>query len=128
LSLIRHEEVQVVTLDDILAQADNPRIDFLSIDVEGNDLQVLRGFDIQRHRPQLIIIEDDYRSRLRIYSHLKQQGYRLVKRTGSNNWYVPKSEPFTLTTGWEKIMLFRKMFLSTPVRLLKAAISGEKGK
>jgi FkbM family methyltransferase len=128
LSATRHEEVQLITLDEVLEQAGNPRIDFLSIDVEGNDLEVLRGFDIPKHRPPLIVIEDDYQSRLEIYRYLKQQGYRLVKRTGSNNWYIPKEQPFTLTTGWEKVWLFRKMFISTPIRKLKAIVTGEKRK
>ncbi len=126
LSVIRHEEVQVITLDDVLEQAGNPQIDFVSIDVEGDDIQVLRGFDIKRHRPRLIIIEDDYQNRLEIYRYMKQQGYRLVKRTGCNNWYIPKGQSFTLTTRWEKVWLFRKMFISTPIRKLKATVMGEK--
>jgi hypothetical protein len=127
-SSIRHEEVEVVTLDDVLEQAGNPKIDYLSIDVEGHDLKVLQGFDIQRHRPQLIVIEDDFNNRLQIYSYLKQRGYRLVKRTGCNNWYIPRDQSFSQTTFWERIMLFRKMFLSTPIRQLKAALTGEKAR
>lgn len=125
-STVRYEDVEVITLDEVLERAGNPKIDFVSIDVEGNDLEVLRGFDLKRHRPQLILIEDDIHTRLEIYKYLKGQGYRLVKRSGSNNWYVPKDQPFTLTTGWEKIKLFRKMFLATPVRKLKARLAGEK--
>lgn len=128
LSAIRHEEVQVITLDDVLEQAGNPQIDFVSIDVEGNDLEVLRGFDLKRHHPQLILIEDDYPSRLKIYWYLKQQGYRLVKRSGANNWYIPNGQPFKMATPWEKAMLFRKMFISTPIRLLKGKLAGEKKK
>jgi FkbM family methyltransferase len=126
LSVIRHEAVRVITLDDVLEQAGNPQIDYLSIDVEGNDWEVLRGFDIKRHRPRLILIEDDYHSRLKIYWYLKRQGYRLVKRTGSNNWYIPEGQRFTLTTGWEKAKLFRKIFLSTPIRRLKGFVAGDK--
>ncbi len=128
LSATRHEEVQVMTLDDVLEQAHNAQIHFVSIDVEGNDLQVLQGFDLKKHRPKVILIEDDFRSRLKIYWYMKEQGYCLVKRTGSNNWYIPKGQPFTLTTSWEKVMLFRKMFLSTPIRVLKAIVTGEKKK
>lgn len=128
LSTIRHQEVEVITLNEVLEQAGNPQIDYLSIDVEGNDLQVLRGFDSQRHHPRLIMIEDDYQSRLEIYWYMKRQGYRLVKRTGSNNWYIPKGQSFSLTTPWERIMLFRKMFLSTPIRILKGVLTGEKKK
>jgi hypothetical protein len=42
-------------LDGILAEAGSPyRFDFLSIDVEGHEIEVLRGFDIARWRPCLI--------------------------------------------------------------------------
>lgn len=53
-------------------------------------------------------------------------GYRLVKRTGCNNWYVPKGQPFGLTTIWEQIMLFRKMYLSTALRKLQMILTGRK--
>ena len=52
------EEVELRTLDDVLAEAGNPPLDYLSIDVEGHELSVLRGFDLARHHPRLILIED----------------------------------------------------------------------
>jgi len=119
-----YEEVQVMTLDDILEQAGNPRIDFLSIDVEGIELQVLRGFDLKKHRPQLMLIEDNFPNRLKVHRYLKQQGWRLVKRTGCNNWYVAQDQPFTMTTPWESLKLFRKMYLGTAFRKLKGALTG----
>jgi len=39
----RMEEVEVRTLDEVLAEAGNPKLDFMSLDVEGFELQVLRG-------------------------------------------------------------------------------------
>ena len=51
--------VLVRTLDAILQEAGINRIDFLSTDVEGAELAVLRGFSIERYRPRLILIEDD---------------------------------------------------------------------
>ncbi|MET0471587.1 MAG: FkbM family methyltransferase, partial [Xanthobacteraceae bacterium] len=52
-------EVPVRTLDDILVEAGAPtRFDFLSIDVEGHELEVLSGFDVVRWRPRLILLED----------------------------------------------------------------------
>jgi len=115
----KHEEVRVMTLDDILDQAGNPQIDFVSIDVEGLELQVLRGFDIRRHRPRLLIIEDNFPNRLKVHRHMKRQGYRLVKRTGCNNWYIPKDQPFALTTAWETIKLYWKMYPGTAFRKLR---------
>src|SRR5882762_720677 len=40
--------VALTTLDDVLATAGNPRIDFITVDVEGTELDVLRGFNLER--------------------------------------------------------------------------------
>lgn len=46
------------TLHDVLVEADAPeRIAFLSLDVEGAEAQVLRGLDLSRHRPRVILVE-----------------------------------------------------------------------
>lgn len=51
--------VPVRTLDSILEEAGSPAgFDFLSIDVEGHELDVLQGFDLARWRPRLLMIED----------------------------------------------------------------------
>jgi FkbM family methyltransferase len=118
-------EVQIVTLDDVLEQNGSPKVDFLSIDVEECELDVLKGVDLARHRPRLILVED-YVFSLDVHRHLTRAGYRLVKRTGSNNWYVPRGTPFTLSSWWERVKLFRKMHLGTPVRRLKLRLRGEK--
>jgi FkbM family methyltransferase len=110
-------EVEVTTLDDLLVQTGNPKPDFVSIDVEGAELTVLKGFDLSRHQPDLILVED-YVFDLRLHSHLRSQKYKLVKRTGSNNWYVPEAARFPVSLG-DRLQLFRKMHLATPLRKLK---------
>ncbi len=111
----RTEEVEVLPVDDLLARAGNPKIDFVSIDVEGTELDVLRGFTLETHRPALLLIEDHVHS-LDVHRHLACHGYKLVKRTGSNNWYVPKDAPFAMASVGERLKLFRKMYLGTPLR------------
>jgi hypothetical protein len=110
-------EVEVVTLDDLLAQAGNPKPDFVSIDVEGAELDVLKGFNLSRHQPRLMLVED-YVFDLRLHSYLRDQQYKLVKRTGSNNWYVPETAAFPVSLG-DRLQLFRKMHLATPLRKIK---------
>lgn len=58
-------DVEVTTLRDILSKyvPANKAIDFLSIDVEGRDLQVLQSNDWNRFRPRVIVAES-LRSRL----------------------------------------------------------------
>ena len=55
----RLEEVAVpaITLDDLLDAQGVDRIDHLTIDIEGAELQALEGFDIERFRPRLVCVE-----------------------------------------------------------------------
>lgn len=48
---------QVRTLSDILEEAGNPAIGLFSLDVEGYELPVLKGLDLERHRPDFILVE-----------------------------------------------------------------------
>jgi FkbM family methyltransferase len=89
-------KVPVRTLDDILIEGEAPQpLDFLSIDVEGHEIEVLRGFDFSRWRPRLILLEDHV-GNLSKHFFIKSFGYRLVRRTGFNGWYVPASSPCSL--------------------------------
>ena len=116
---LQTETVRVMTLDALLAGAGDPRLDFVSIDVEGLQLEVLKGFDLARHRPALLFVEDHLLN-WDTHRHLCQRGYRLVKRTQLNNWYVPEGTPFHLSTPAERLRLWRKLWPGTPFRRLKA--------
>lgn len=109
--------VPVRTLDDVLTEADAPPIDFVSIDVEGHELDVIDGFDLARWRPRLILIED-LLLRTRLHRELIRRGYRWLRRTGINNWYVPHSAVPRLGIDgrWQ---FFRKLYLGTPSRRLR---------
>jgi FkbM family methyltransferase len=52
-------KVRTLSLDSVLrnTQKNNETIDFLDIDCEDHDLEVLRGIDLNRHHPHLISIE-----------------------------------------------------------------------
>jgi len=51
--------VPAVTLDSVLVEADAPvPLDLIAIDVEGHAMEVLRGLDLERWQPRLIMIED----------------------------------------------------------------------
>ena len=117
----RKEKVKITTLDEIVKHAGNPKIDFLSIDVEGMELDVLRGFSFPKFRPALLLIEDTVRS-LEKHHYLETQGYVLVKRTGLNNWYVPKEGRRPRTSFLERLELLRKMYLATPLRQLRLKV------
>jgi FkbM family methyltransferase len=113
-------EVPVRTLDDILEEAHAPRpLDLLSVDVEGHELDVLRGFDFARWRPRLILLEDHVTS-LDKHRFLSDAGYRLMRRTGLNGWYVPQDAAPVLS--WRgRWQILRKYYLGLPFRILRDA-------
>jgi Methyltransferase FkbM domain len=114
----RVEEVEIRTLNEVLAEARNPKLDLVSIDVEGTELQVLRGFDLERHRPGVLLVED-HLQRLGVHRFIVRHGYRLAKRTGCNSWYVPRGTKFTLATPMEKLGLKKEIWLDTPIRCIR---------
>lgn len=112
----RKVRVPLRTLDAILTDAGVKRVDFLSVDVEGMEMAVLQGLDLKRFAPRLILLEE-HRRDYEKHFYLKRHGYRLVKRTGFNNWYVPADSPATvgsLNTLVERLQLFKKMWLNPP--------------
>jgi len=119
------EMVMVRTLDAILAEAGNPTIDFVTMDVEGTQFDVLRGFNLQRHRPKLLLIED-HLYELKAHRYLVGAGYRLAKRTGLNNWYVPKESSFGPGTLGERLRLWKKVWANTPFRKMRIFLERRK--
>ncbi|HYA04618.1 MAG TPA: FkbM family methyltransferase [Xanthobacteraceae bacterium] len=110
-------DVPARTLDDILEQAGAPSpIDFVSIDVEGHEVDVLSGFDLARWRPRLVLIEDHV-TNLATHRFLTRAGYRLIRRTGLNGWYVPREQAPRIGLGWWQIA--RKYYLALPIRMLR---------
>jgi FkbM family methyltransferase len=114
-------EVPVRTLDQILVEAGAPvPIDFLSIDVEGHEIEVLRGFDIETWQPRLILIEDHVLDR-RLHGALTARGYAWMRRTGLNSWYVPA--PSAPRIGpYGRLQFVRKYYLGMPIRRLREAL------
>jgi FkbM family methyltransferase len=111
--------VPIRTLDEILSEVDAPSpIDFVSIDVEGHEVEVLSGFDLARWRPRLILVEDHVTS-LATHRALTRAGYRLIRRTGPNGWYVQQREAPRLGLGWWQIA--RKYYFALPIRKLRDA-------
>ncbi len=111
-------EVPIRTVDSVLAEAQAPRnFDFLSIDVEGHEIEVLRGFDVGHWQPRLILLEDHVGD-LSKHRYLTEAGYRIVRRFENNGWYVPKHSDVRMQPGdwWE---IFRKYYLALPFRRLR---------
>ncbi len=95
----RHLMVPTRTLDEILREAAAPRrLNFVSIDVEGHELEVLRGFSLEEWRPVIIIVEDNSNFKDgSVANHLGRFGYVPFNRTGVNDWYAHRSDDQLVT-------------------------------
>jgi len=81
-----------VTLADLLLTHGAPsHIDFLSIDTEGSEHDILKAFDFSRYSFGLICVEHNFtENRDKISSLLVENGYSQVFRELSawDDWYV----------------------------------------
>jgi hypothetical protein len=92
-------ELTTTTLGDILAQANAPRfIHYVSIDIEGAELEALMGFPFSQYRVGSFTIEHNWEEPKRrlIRELLESEGYRFVRSLERDDCYVigtMKSEP-----------------------------------
>jgi len=87
-------EVESITLMDLLEQNGAPGfIDFLSVDTEGSELEILSVFDFEKYRFGLLCIEHNYRpQREDVASLLERNGYVRILSDVSlwDSWFVQK--------------------------------------
>ena len=81
------------TLNEILEKYEIQikKIDFLNIDVEGHDYEVLKGINFLNIKPKIICIEIDNHeknfSKESIQNYLKKFNYKIIKRIGFNGFF-----------------------------------------
>ena len=80
-------KVEVKKLDTVLSRINLEKIDFVSIDTEGTELEVLMGFDINRWKPRLFIIENSF-NESKFTDYLDDFGYKFSQRIGVNDFFV----------------------------------------
>jgi len=89
-------EVETISLNDLLEFHCAPKeIDYLSIDTEGSELEILNAFDFSRYDTSIITVEHNYtENRKKIHSLLSRNGYERVFEQYSqfDDWYVKKDK------------------------------------
>lgn len=88
----------VTTLAALCAQHQPKAIDFLKIDVEGAEKDVLEGADWKTYRPRVVVIEATMPASPEPNwggwePYLLSQGYRFVFFDGLNRYYIADEEP-----------------------------------
>lgn len=94
--IVQKLELKTTRLDELLSKylpKNIVNIDFMTIDVEGLDLQVLKSNDWIKYRPELILVEE-LRTDLEtvmlkspVFAFMKEQGYSLICRSYNTSFY-----------------------------------------
>jgi len=113
-----YAEVTCKTLDWVLAD-NEVRIgfEFISIDIEGHEMEMFKGFTLPKWKPQLVLLEDHVTSHEK-HDFMTANGYQLIMRTGLNSWYVPAEAGYRLSL-YAKLQFFRKYYLGLLTRKIK---------
>ena len=84
--------VKTISLEDLLDKYSAPKeIDYLSIDTEGSEYEILRNFNFDKYRIKVITCEHNFTSaREKIFSLLKRNGYirKFPEFSRVDDWYV----------------------------------------
>lgn len=88
----RYRNLHGNTLTSVLEAHGAPTfIEYLSIDTEGAELEVLEGLDLNKYKIGSMTIEHnfavDHRSKIRAF--LKSHGYRVAREVQQDDWFLP---------------------------------------
>jgi FkbM family methyltransferase len=80
-------KVEITSLDRLLDEL-TETVDFMSLDVEGMELDVLKGFNLSKYQPSLILVEQNWSDSDRAVSeHLARHGYFEACTLGCNAFF-----------------------------------------
>lgn len=78
--------VQAYTLSSLLTQYQIGTVDFMSIDTEGSEYEILQSIDFSTTTIKYITVENNYND-TRIENLLTQHNYKIIKRLGCDDIY-----------------------------------------
>lgn len=100
------KKIETDTLDNIIKKSKFPikKIDFLSIDVEGNELNVLKGLNFKKYKPRVVVLEfidpsikEFYGHKIeniinsKIYKFMKNRNYKLINWIHDDLVFISKN-------------------------------------
>ena len=87
-------KVETVSLNDLLKQHSAPKsIDYISVDTEGSELDILKAFNFDAYKVKIFTIEHNYApAREQIYALMTSKGYirKFEMCSAFDDWYIKK--------------------------------------
>ena len=90
-------KIKCNTLTDVLEKNKVSKVDYINIDTEGTELQILNGIDFKKNKPLLFTIEDNSfnlndPSKLKKISFMQKNNYELINIIGVTMFFVNKNK------------------------------------
>lgn len=80
--------VPMKTVDSVLEDNSIKRVHVVSIDVEGTELDVLKGFNLKKYKPRILVVEAlDKKREVELKSYMKERRYFCPRRIGNNLFF-----------------------------------------
>ena len=83
-------DIQCLNFNDVISRYGKNRIDFLSLDVEGCELEILKTIDFDKFDIRVLTVED-WNDEGLITQYLQEKGYAFVKRLNLDNIYLKEN-------------------------------------
>jgi len=88
---IREIDVPTVKLSAVMAEQQRSVIDYLSLDTEGGEFEILRSIDFDQLHVRCLSVENNSKS-LAVHTYLIGKNYRLMAIAGCDEIYVHQSD------------------------------------
>lgn len=82
-------QVEVRTLNSLLDELTVENVDFISVDVEGSEIEAIEGFDVNRYNPKVILLEN-YTHDPKYETFMDSLGYKLNTKIKYNYIFEKK--------------------------------------
>ncbi|MBN2479081.1 MAG: FkbM family methyltransferase [Parachlamydiales bacterium] len=80
-------KVQTYNINDLLAKNNLFSIDFLSLDTEGGELDILKSIDFDKYHIQVITVENNYNDNNFLF-FLNSKGYKKIMHLGNDEIFI----------------------------------------
>jgi FkbM family methyltransferase len=98
-------QVPSITLNELLKKNNMNHIDYLSLDTEGGELEILQSIDYNRFSILCMSVENKYEDPA-IYRFLKSKGYRLLTRFKIDDLFVLRGSQFDIYhEPWKHVLI-----------------------
>lgn len=116
--------VRGYSIGEIFEKFNIRNIDYLTIDIEGGEFEVLETIDLQKYPISCLTVENNYGD-VRIRKLMKTNGYKLVFHHGADDFYFRKEliNIFSYINNWRILRIWLRSHLrfSTHFRKFKSS-------